>query len=322
MRAAHVTQIGTPPSPATLPSPMAGEGQSLISVTAAPLNPVELRVAAGRMPGSLVPYVPGLEGVGTIVESANFPVGTRVRFENDLPGFGKDGSIRELAVADDDGIVEVPDAVGDNEAAAVGVIGVTSELAYRLAGMTGGERVAVLGATGGVGHMAVQLAAARGGEAVVAVGRNRPGLDWLESHGATASVDLSETADLTTALEEAAGGPLDIVIDSLWGEPAMGAIGALADGGRLVNVGNTAGTDVDLPLQAMRKARSAVIGLSSGWTPLPDKLDAFRYVLQLMAEGEVTVRHEVEPLDAITRAWQRQGGFPHAKLVISVQSST
>ncbi|HZD23477.1 MAG TPA: hypothetical protein VE569_08765, partial [Acidimicrobiia bacterium] len=143
MRAASVDKLGALPVSVSLPEPVAGEKQSLISVSAASLNPVELRVASGRMPGVSPPYVPGLEGVGTIVSSASFPEGTRVRFENDLAGFGKDGAMRELAVADDEAIIEIPDRIADAEAAAVGVVGVTSELAYRLAGMSGGERVAV-----------------------------------------------------------------------------------------------------------------------------------------------------------------------------------
>lgn len=318
MRAARIVEIGRPPETTTLPEPVAGEGQTLIAVEAAALNPVELRVASGRMPGASVPYVPGLEGVGRVVESSFFPAGARVRFENHLPGFGKDGSLRQLAVADDEAVVGLPDAVGSAEAAGAGVIGITAELAYRLAAMEDMAKVAVLGATGGVGHLAVQLAAARGASAVVAVGRYQPGLEWLEAHGASATVDLLGTDDLSAALQEAAGGPLDVVVDPLWGEPAMSAIESLAEGGRLVTVGNTAGTDAQLPLRAMRKARSAVLGLSSGWTPMAEKLDAFRFVLHQMSSGHVEVNHTVEPLDAVADAWQRQESFPHVKLVVSL----
>lgn len=318
MRAAQVTEIGSPPQMVTLPEPVPGEGEALIAVTTASLNPVELRVAAGRMPGASPPYVPGLEGVGTVIGSPTLPAGTRVRFENDLPGFGRDGSIRGTAVAEPEALFELPASVEDAEAAAAGVVGITSELAYRLAGMKEGDRVAVLGATGGVGQMAVQLAAARGASAVVAVGRHRPGLEWLGSNGATATVDLEGTTDLSAALLEAAGGPIDIVIDPLWGPPAMAAIAALAEGGRLVSVGNTAGTDADLPLQAMRKARSALLGLSSGWTPLRDKMEAYGFVIEQMTAGRVSVAHEVQPLDEISQAWIRQGLSPHTKLVISL----
>jgi NADPH2:quinone reductase len=318
LRGAQVTEIGAPPRPTTLPEPVLGDGEALIAVTAASLNPVELRVASGRMPGASPPYVPGLEGVGIVLDSPTLPAGTRVRFENDLPGFGKDGSIREVSVAEEEAMFVLPDSVDDAEAAGAGVVGITSELAFRLVGMSGGERVAVLGATGGVGQMAVQLAAARRASAVVAVGRHRQGLEWLESHGATASVVIDEAIDLSDALQVAAGGPIDIVIDPLWGAPAMGAIVALADHGRLVTVGNTAGTDVDLPLQAMRKARSAVLGLSSGWTPLPEKKDAFGFVIEQIAAGRVSVSHEVHPLVEIAQAWERQEQSPHTKLVISV----
>lgn len=318
MRAAQVTEIGTAPHPVDLADPEPGSGQTLIAVRAASLNPVEIRVAAGRMPGAVPPYVPGLEGVGTVISSPTLATGTRVRFENDLPGFGKDGALREIAVAEEDAIVVLPDAVDDNTAAAAGVAGVTAELAYRLAGMEPGHRVAVLGATGGVGQMAVQLAAARGASAVVAVGRHRSGLEWLETHGATFSVDLEETADLSTALTEAAGGPIDVVVDVLWGSPAMAAIEALADHGRLINVGNNAGTEVALPLQMMRKARTGVFGMSSGWTPLPEKMDAFGAVLEHISSGRVMVAHDVVPLDEVAAAWERQEKFPHTKLVVSL----
>jgi NADPH2:quinone reductase len=318
MRAAHVTAIGAPPQAVELPDPSTEGRGALIAVTSAALNPVELRVASGRMPGAVTPYVPGLEGVGTIVRSSTLEEGSRVRFENDLPGFGKDGAIRQLAVADEEALVELPASVDDDTAAAAGVVGVTAELAFRLAGMEGGERVAILGATGGVGRMAVQLASARGASSVVAVGRHRPSLDWLESHGATASVQLTESSSPADALVEAAGGPIDIVIDPLWGPPAMGAITALGEGGRLVTVGNTAGTEVELPLQAMRKVRSSVIGLSSGWTPLSEKLDAYRFVIEQLEAGTVKVDLDVQPLESIASAWSQQESSPHTKIVISL----
>ncbi len=131
-------------------------------------------------------------------------------------------------------------------------------------------------------------------------------------------MDLTGPGEYSEALVEAAGGPLDIVVDPLWGAPAMGAIAALADTGRLVNVGNTAGTDVELPLQTMRKSRSAVVGLSSGWTPLPEKLDAFRFVLEQVSVGAVKVNLEVIPLESIGSAWSHQEEFPHAKIVVSL----
>ncbi|HEY6636025.1 MAG TPA: zinc-binding alcohol dehydrogenase family protein, partial [Acidimicrobiia bacterium] len=235
MRAAQVHEIGSPPHLADVPDRVAVPGKTLIAVIAASLNPVELRVAAGRMPGATPPYVPGLEGVGTVVSSGTHPTGTRVRFENDLPGFGSDGCLAELALADDEAVFPLPPEISDVEAAAAGVVGITAELAFRLAGMREGERVAVLAATGGVGRMAVQLAAAHGAGAVVAVGRDPSTLDELRSQGATATVALSDGGELPEAIQAAAGGAIDVVVDPLWGQPAMAAIESLGEGGRLVN---------------------------------------------------------------------------------------
>jgi NADPH2:quinone reductase len=67
----------------------------------------------------------------------------------------------------------------------------------------------------------------------------------------------------------------------------------------------------------MRKARSGVFGLSSGWTPLPEKMDAYGAVVEHIGAGRVTVNHEVAPLEEIASVWARQEQYPHTKLVIS-----
>ncbi len=315
-----MSAVGEAPGATVMEEPGPRADQALVAVTAASLNPVEIRVAAGRMGEIRTPYVPGLEGVGTVVRSPSLEAGTRVRFENHLPGFGKNGAIAELVVVDEDAIVELPAGVGDEVAAAAGVVGITASLALRRAGMSPGDRVAVLGATGGVGQMAVQLARTAGAASVVAVGRDAETLERVRSLGADASVNLNdiEGDDLTLALRAGAGGDVDIVVDTLWGVPGMAAIGALGAEGRLVNVGNSAGVEVDLPLQAMRQNRSAVIGLSSGWTPLETKLDAYRSVVEAIVAGDVTVDYEVVPLDGVGEAWVRQASSPHRKLVISL----
>ena len=297
--------------------PEAGKGKALVEVSAAALNPVELRVAAGRMPQPpQVPYVPGLEGAGTVVRSSQFAPGTRVRFEGDLPGSGSTGVLAEMAAVDEETLVELPGNVPDSLAAAAGVVGVTARLALQRAGFVPGERVAVLGATGGVGQMAVQLARAGGASVVVAVGRDAAALDLVAGFGA---VPLTIDDDLAQTLVDAAGGRIDVVVDMLWGAPAMEAISALAHHGRLVNVGNVAGTDVELPLASMRQYRTAVIGLSSGWTDMTDKVAAYRDVLAGLEAGELRVEHEVFPLDQVDGAWERQASFPHRRVVIAIR---
>jgi NADPH2:quinone reductase len=292
---------------------------ALVEVEMAPLNPVEIRVAAGRHPRQAQPpYVPGLEGVGRVVESARIPPGRRVRFESAaLPGFGADGTLAERAAVPEESLAALPDEAPADLAAALGVVGITALLAIERAAPEGGERVLVLGATGAVGQAAVQLAKLLGAGRVVGAGRNAEALQRVRELGAAEVVELGD-GDLSTAFEEAAGGPLDIVIDPLWGEPAMAALRVLATEGRLVNVGQSAGTDVRIPLELVRNRQGAIHAISSGWTGLERKASLYDRLLDYALSGHLTVDRDVVPLDDVASAWQRQDASPGRKLVISL----
>jgi NADPH:quinone reductase-like Zn-dependent oxidoreductase len=319
MRAAVVEAVGSPPKPAEADDPIRDERSALVAVDAAPLNPVEIRVAAGRHARRAEPpYVPGVEGAGTVVESARLASGTRVRFESSaLPGFGAQGTLAERAAVPEESLVELPDEVGEELAAALGVVGITALLALERAAPAGGERVLVLGATGAVGQMAVQLAKLMGAGRVVGAGRSPEGLERVRELGADEVVKLGR-GELTEAFEQAAGGQLDVVIDPLWGEPAMAALRAIATEGRLVNVGQSAGTDVRLPLELVRNRQATIHAISSGWTDLERKAAAYRRLLEHALAGRLTVDRDVVPLDDVTSAWERQDSSPGRKLVISV----
>ena len=323
MRAAVVEAVGSLPRPAEVDDPVRGEGSAFVEVTAAALNPVEIRVAAGRHPKrAQPPYVPGTEGAGTVVESARLAQGTRVRFESAaLPGFGTQGTLAERAAVPEESLVELPDEIEDYTAAAFGVVGITALLALERAAPAGGERVLVLGATGAVGQMAVQLARLMGAGRVVGAGRSAEGLERIRDLGADEVVQLGG-GDLTEAFEQAAGGPLDIVIDPLWGEPAMAALRAIATEGRHVNVGQSAGTDIRLPLEIVRNRQGAIHAISSGWTDLEPKVAAYRSLSEHVAAGRLSVEREVVPLDDVAAAWERQGTSPGRKLVIALGQRT
>lgn len=319
MRAAVVEAVGSPPAVGDVDDPAPDARSALVEVEAAPLNPVEIRVAGGRHPRpAQPPYVPGLEGVGRVVESARIPPGRRVRFESAaLPGFGANGTLAERAAVPEESLAVLPDEAPADLAAALGVVGITALLAVERAAPAGGERVLVLGATGAVGQAAVQLAKLLGAGRVVGAGRNAEQLERVRELGADEVVELG-AGDLSAVFEEAAGGPLDIVIDPLWGEPAMAALRVLATEGRLVNVGQSAGTDVRIPLELVRNRQGAVHAISSGWTGLERKASLYDRLLDYALSGHLTVDREVVPLDDVATAWERQDASPGRKLVISL----
>jgi NADPH:quinone reductase-like Zn-dependent oxidoreductase len=319
MRAAVVRAVGSPPAAAEVDEPVREPGGALVAVVAAPLNPVEVRVAAGRHPRRAdPPYVPGLEGAGTVIESDRVAPGTRVRFESPaLPGFGARGTLAERAVVPDESLAELPGDVGDDLAAAVGVVGITALLALERAAPVEGARVLVLGATGAVGQMAVQLAHAMGAARVVGAGRSAERLERVRELGADDIVALA-AGNLADAFERAAGGQLDIVIGVLWGEPAMAALAGIATEGRLVNVGQPAGTDVRIPLETVRNRQGAIHAISSGWTELERKAAAYGRVLEHVRAGRLEVDRDVVPLEKVGAAWERQAASPGRKLVVAM----
>jgi NADPH:quinone reductase len=68
-----------------------------------------------------------------------------------------DGSLAELRVADEAGVVPLPDGVGDDIAAALGLSAVTALIALTWrGGLAPGEHVLVLGASGAVGQVAIR----------------------------------------------------------------------------------------------------------------------------------------------------------------------
>jgi NADPH:quinone reductase len=319
MRAAVVEAIGSPPVVVEVDDPVREPGSALVTVAAAPLNPVEIRVASGRHPRPAEPpYVPGVEGAGTVIESERLPAGTRVRFESAaLPGFGTRGTLAERAAVPEQSLAVLPDDVEDDLAAAVGVVGITALLALERAAPLDGARVLVLGATGAVGQMAVQLAKAMGAARVVGAGRSAPRLERVRELGADDVVELGESNG-PEALERAAGGQLEVVIDVLWGEPAMAALAVIATEGRLVNVGQPAGTDVRIPLETVRNRQGAIHAISSGWTELGRKAAAYERVLEHVRAGRLVVDREVVPLDDVGAAWARQEASPGRKLVVGL----
>jgi len=328
MQAAVVERVGEPPEVGRIEPPHESANGTLVAPRYGTLNPIEVRIAAGREGAAPeVPYVPGMEGVGRVVSGDGLDAGSAVRFECRLPGRGSDGALAERAVAEPDSLVALPDGIDEGLAAAVGVIGVTADLALDAAAPIAGARVVVLGASGSVGRIAVQLAKQRGAARVVAAGRDRAALRRAVELGADEGIELPRAADgdapddpgpLVEGLREAAGGPVDVVIDPLWGVPGAAAVMALDDGGRSVNVGQAAGATTAPPLAALRNRRASLVGLSSGWTPMDRKRRAYQRVLELAVAGSLEVDREIVPLAGVSAAWERQAGSPHAKLVIDI----
>ena len=315
MKAAVVEELGKPPVVRDFDEPRRGEGQALIEVTAAPLNPVDVWIASGRYYAGAppVPYVAGREAVGRVREADGLDAGTRVY------AGGGSGGMAERLVAPEDELVELPEGVEDALASCFGIAGLAAWLALDWRGrVQAGETVLVLGASGAVGAIAVQGAKLLGATRVVAAARSEEGLERARQLGADATVRIAEQSreELAEAFVDAAGGQIDLTIDPLWGEPAAAAVHATGHGGRLVHVGQSAGPEASFSSNDVRGRLISILGHTNYAAPLEARRDAYLTMLRHAAAGELTVAHERLPLDRASEAWERQQASPGRKLVL------
>ena len=314
MRAALVEQIGQAPVVGETGDPQRGDGQALVQVTAAAINPIDISISLGKFYGGSpdVPYVMGREAVGRVIEGDTLDPGTQVWFQ---PPSGN-GAFAEYAIADESQAIVLPEGTDHSLAAALGIAGLTGWLAIEWrAHLRSGERVLVLGATGVVGLVAVQAARILGAGRIVAAGRDAAALEEAHSLGAHAVVRLDgerEPSDLI----EAGGGPFDVIIDPLWGRAAEIAVPAAAFSARYVQLGQSAGAEATLRSGDIRGKSLAILGFTVGHVPQEKQEVAYARLIELASSGELKIERETLPLDWVGEAWRRQQDSPHRKLVL------
>jgi NADPH:quinone reductase-like Zn-dependent oxidoreductase len=302
VRAALVEQIGQAPVVGEVAEPQRGEGQALVQITAAAINPVDISTSLGKFYGGspAVPYVMGREAVGRVIEGDRLEPGTQIWFQGTE-------TFADYALASEDGAIQLPDGTDHSLAAALGIAGLTGWLAVDWrAHVRGGERVLVLGATGIVGLVAVQAARILGAAHIVAAGRDADALQTA----------LDAGAHEATGVDGDLGGPYDVVIDPIWGEPAERAVRAAGYSGRYVQLGQSAGPEATLRSGDIRGKSLAIMGFTLGHVPRAKTAAAYGRLIELATSGELKIERETLPLDWAGEAWRRQQDSPHRKLVL------
>ncbi len=243
-----------------LPDPKPAPGEVLVAVAATALNHADLYQLRGQYPPPPGESdVPGLELAGTVAalgagvdRQGPWQVGTRVMA---LVAGGGHGERAAVPVGQ---LIAVPEHLTFLEAAALPEAALTSWTNLVVEGkLHPGETVVITGATGGMGSFAAQLARELGGR-VVAVGRDPERLMRLRELGIDA---VSTDDELGTSVHELSGGRgADLIVDFVGGPRLAERMNLLREKGRLVLVGVTAGTRVDLDLRAVLSRRLRLVG--------------------------------------------------------------
>lgn len=308
MRAAVVTGRGKTPEVTDFIKPAANTANEVVQVLAAALNPVDLVIASGNFGfrRATPPFVAGYSGVGERSDRS------RVYFEGPPLPYG---ALAEYAPITADGVLGEIGSLDPAVAATLGVAGVAAWLALtRRAAVLPGETVLVLGAGGSAGRIAVQAARALGAGIVVAAARSDASLRRARAGGAEHAVLTGD--GLTERLHRAAPQGCDVIIDFLWDEAAPAAIGAAAQGARLVQVGNQAGTAATIDAGSWRNRGMHLIGHSNFLSTLEERREAYAQLVQHAASGAIRIDCESLPLERVGDAWARLTAGSATRLVL------
>ena len=239
-----------------VPDPIPGSQDVLVEVKATTVNRLDLFQRSGNRPVGQLPFTPGLEAAGIVLQDSNgFRAGERVLTTHATGAKGGGGYASKIAVPADQ-LARLPDGISFEQAAAIGLAGSTAWGGlFDLGRLQLGERVLIWAGSSGVGSIGIQLAKLAGAwVATTASSEQRSST----LHALRADLVLNhKEQNVGNALQEMGG--VDLVIE-LVSSNLPDSIQACAPGGRIILVGNLGGKDATVDTQAWRLKRVQVIG--------------------------------------------------------------
>ena len=298
-------------------TPAAGPGELLIKVHACGVNHCDTDLRKGLFGvESPMPHVMGVDAAGTVADAGAgvtaFAEGDRVAphfmlscgacahcrdgAENLCAGAGvlgvtQWGGYAEYVKVRHDHVVRIPDALTFEDAVAGQIPFATAwEALIEEIGLRAGETVLITAAGGGVGSAAVQIATLAGARVIAAAGSEEK-LEKARALGADAGIDYTRRDIGAEARRLTDGRGVDAALEMTGGAILVGAIDALAAGGRLATIGAHGGERVEIDFIELFRKHVSVHGCGRSTKAHVER------VLGLMAEGRLTpVIHRTFPL--------------------------
>src|SRR6056297_3332635 len=223
--------------------PEPGEGEVLVKVKAAGVNPVDAAVARGMLKDAIpaeFPVIPGWDVAGVIEErgysARRFSKGDKVYAYARRPKI-KHGTFAEYSSIPESYVAKCPDKLAMDEAGGVPLTGLTAYQSIFDAGkLKGGETIMILGASGGVGSIAIQLANWKGATVIGVAGSSNQ--DYMKDLGADYTVDYSK-GDVGEAVDDIAPDGIDMIFHCSRGDSLSQSHYRLKEGGRLISITNS-----------------------------------------------------------------------------------
>lgn len=285
------------------PVPTPEPGQALVEVKACGLNYMDVFVLHG-MPDlpTKMPRIPGGDVAGIVREVGDGVskdwVGKKVALFPRFPqggvlGENGNGGLCEFIAVDQRQLIEIPEGVTFEEAAALPIAyGTSHRMLFTRGHIKAGEKVLILGASGGVGVSCLQFAKMAGCE-VYACTSSEDKARRLKELGADHVINYAEHPDFSKAVWQATGKKgVDVAINFTGGDTWIPTQRSMAVNGRILTCGSTAGHECEIDVRFLWFREMEIIG-SRAYVP-----DDIKACLQFVADKKVSpVIDKVLPLD-------------------------
>jgi NADPH:quinone reductase-like Zn-dependent oxidoreductase len=211
--------------------PTPGDGDLLVHVFAAGVNPVDWRIRAGPGRGAALPYTPGFDVSGVVEKVgpnvSKFKAGDAVFAMMDLRRGG--GGYAEYAIVKENEAAPKPAKISHADAASVPLVALTAwQALFDTAHLEKGQTVLIHAGAGGVGSMAIQLAKWKGAHVIATASKDN--LDFLKQLGADDVIDYQNQKFSDVAKD------VDVVLDPIGGDTQAQSWALMKKGGILVSL--------------------------------------------------------------------------------------
>ena len=226
-----------------LERPEPKEGEVLIRVKSAGVNPVDAFVVRGMLKDAIpteFPAIPGWDLAGVVEDNGHsasrFNEGDEVYAYARRPTI-QHGTFAEYVSLPESYLADRPQKVSMDAAGGIPLVGLTAYQSLFDAGkLEEGQTVLILGASGGVGTLAIQLAKSVGAKVIgVASEKNH---SYMKELGADETIDYSDD-DVGDAVREIEPDGVDLILHCSRGDSLDQSKDTIKEGGHLVSITNS-----------------------------------------------------------------------------------
>jgi acrylyl-CoA reductase (NADPH) len=267
------------------------------------------------------PMVAGIDGAGTVLESAHplWQKGDRVILNGWGVGEGHWGCLAQKARLKGDWLIRLPAGMTAREAMAIGTAGYTAMLCAleleRLGATKERGEVLVTGATGGVGSIAVAILATRGYRVVASTGKLAES-EYLRALGAAEIIDRKTLSEPGKPLQKERWGA---VVDSVGSHTLANACAQTVSEGVVAACGLAQGMDFPVTVAPFILRGVTLRGINSVYASRAHRERAWDHLArELDREALESMSAEIGLAEAIARAPDVLAGKVRGRLVVDV----